>query len=181
MLTCRMLRTLLSAHGSSPSMVTVFIDGFFQEPKDVAELLGIRAIQVRSSETRVAISFSLCTYICMQLIIQWNLWITDAIGTSTITQRCPLHRGLYLQRDHVICRYKLPKQYCNNIIITRGAPIQQGAFPLVTQNLTPLELRYFYTNKSMTMYISLGIKTKHVMLTEGACPRPPSCLFPHVV
>ena len=42
----RMLRGLLSAHGSNVSMVTVFVDGFFQEPVDVAGLFGIRAIQV---------------------------------------------------------------------------------------------------------------------------------------
>lgn len=43
----RMLRRLLSIPGADPSMVTVFVDGFFQEPMDVAKLLGVRAIQVR--------------------------------------------------------------------------------------------------------------------------------------
>ena len=42
----RTLKRLLSVAGADPSMMMVFIDGFFQEPKDVAELLGIRAIQV---------------------------------------------------------------------------------------------------------------------------------------
>ena len=42
-----MLRRLLSAHGANASMVTVFIDGFFQGPVDVAGLFGIRAVQVR--------------------------------------------------------------------------------------------------------------------------------------
>lgn len=42
----RMLCRLLSVPGSNPSMVTVFIDGFFQEPMEVAELFGIRAVQV---------------------------------------------------------------------------------------------------------------------------------------
>ena len=41
-----MLRGLLAAKGANASIVTVYIDGFFQEPKEVAELLGIRAIQV---------------------------------------------------------------------------------------------------------------------------------------
>ena len=40
-----MLRGLLSAHGSNASLVTVFVDGFFQEPVDVAALFGIRAVQ----------------------------------------------------------------------------------------------------------------------------------------
>ena len=40
-----MLRGLLSAHGANASLVTVFVDGFFQEPVDVAGLFGIRAIQ----------------------------------------------------------------------------------------------------------------------------------------
>ncbi|XP_064386754.1 protein O-linked-mannose beta-1,2-N-acetylglucosaminyltransferase 1-like [Halichondria panicea] len=40
----RMIRSLLSAHGSSAAMVTVFIDGFYQEPAEVASLFGIRAI-----------------------------------------------------------------------------------------------------------------------------------------
>ncbi|CAI8010201.1 Protein O-linked-mannose beta-1,2-N-acetylglucosaminyltransferase 1, partial [Geodia barretti] len=41
----RMLRGLLAAKGANASLVTVYIDGFFQEPKEVAELFGIRAIQ----------------------------------------------------------------------------------------------------------------------------------------
>lgn len=43
----RTLRRLLTVPGASPAMITVFIDGYFQEPLDVAELLGIRAVQVR--------------------------------------------------------------------------------------------------------------------------------------
>ncbi len=42
----RMLRRLLSARGANASLVTVFIDGFFQQPVDVAKLFGIRAVQV---------------------------------------------------------------------------------------------------------------------------------------
>ena len=40
-----MIRGLLSAHGANSSLVTVFVNGFFQEPVDVAALFGIRAIQ----------------------------------------------------------------------------------------------------------------------------------------
>lgn len=43
----RMLRRLLAVPGAHPAMITVFIDGFFQEPKEVTELLAIRAVQVR--------------------------------------------------------------------------------------------------------------------------------------
>lgn len=43
----RMLRRLLTTPGASAAMITVFIDGYFQEPMDVTELLGIRAVQVR--------------------------------------------------------------------------------------------------------------------------------------
>jgi beta-1,2-N-acetylglucosaminyltransferase len=32
----RMLRTLLSASGANPDMITVFIDGFYEEPLAVA-------------------------------------------------------------------------------------------------------------------------------------------------
>jgi len=42
----RMLRGLLSVPGSNASLVTVFVDGFFQEPVDVAGLFNIRAVQV---------------------------------------------------------------------------------------------------------------------------------------
>ena len=41
-----MLRRLLSVAGANSSMITVFIDGFFNQPKDVAELFNIRAVQV---------------------------------------------------------------------------------------------------------------------------------------
>ncbi|XP_065175092.1 protein O-linked-mannose beta-1,2-N-acetylglucosaminyltransferase 1-like [Sycon ciliatum] len=40
----RMLRTLLSTSGSDPTMTTVFIDGEYEEPADVARLLGVRAV-----------------------------------------------------------------------------------------------------------------------------------------
>ena len=42
----RMLRRLLSVPGARPDMVTVFIDGFFQEPMEVTGLFGVRAVQV---------------------------------------------------------------------------------------------------------------------------------------
>ena len=42
---CRMLRTLLSANGANPDMITVFIDGFYDEPRAVAELFGLRGVQ----------------------------------------------------------------------------------------------------------------------------------------
>ncbi|PVD23743.1 hypothetical protein C0Q70_17016 [Pomacea canaliculata] len=41
----RMLRTLLSAPGADPKMVTVFIDGYFEEPLAVTQLFGLRGIQ----------------------------------------------------------------------------------------------------------------------------------------
>ncbi|CAH1773117.1 unnamed protein product [Owenia fusiformis] len=41
----RMLRSLLSAHGVNPSMITVYIDGYFEIPLEVAKLFGIRGIQ----------------------------------------------------------------------------------------------------------------------------------------
>ena len=40
-----MLRTLLSANGANPDMITVFIDGFYDEPRAVAELFGLRGVQ----------------------------------------------------------------------------------------------------------------------------------------
>ncbi len=41
----RMLRSLLSARGANPEMVTVFIDGFYAEPLAVAKLFGLRGVQ----------------------------------------------------------------------------------------------------------------------------------------
>ncbi|KPM02381.1 O-linked-mannose beta-1,2-N-acetylglucosaminyltransferase 1-like protein [Sarcoptes scabiei] len=41
----RMLRTLLSARGCNPSMITVFIDGYFEEPLEVTKLFNLRGIQ----------------------------------------------------------------------------------------------------------------------------------------
>jgi beta-1,2-N-acetylglucosaminyltransferase len=41
----RMLRSLLSAHGANPDMITVFIDGYFEEPLEVTKLFGLRGIQ----------------------------------------------------------------------------------------------------------------------------------------
>ena len=39
-----MLKTLLSTPGSNSTLTTVYIDGFFQEPADVAKLFGIRYV-----------------------------------------------------------------------------------------------------------------------------------------
>ena len=41
-----MLQRLLSVPGADPDLVTVFIDGSFQEPVEVTRLLGIRAVSV---------------------------------------------------------------------------------------------------------------------------------------
>ncbi|KAM4611205.1 protein O-linked-mannose beta-1,2-N-acetylglucosaminyltransferase 1-like, partial [Discoglossus pictus] len=41
----RMLRSLLSAQGVTPQMITVFIDGYYEEPMDVVELYGLKGIQ----------------------------------------------------------------------------------------------------------------------------------------
>ncbi|CAG2114436.1 unnamed protein product, partial [Medioppia subpectinata] len=41
----RMLRSLLSSGGCNPSMITVFIDGYFEEPLEVTKLFGLRGIQ----------------------------------------------------------------------------------------------------------------------------------------
>ncbi|XP_038152001.1 protein O-linked-mannose beta-1,2-N-acetylglucosaminyltransferase 1 [Cyprinodon tularosa] len=41
----RMLRSLLSAHGVNPQMITVFIDGYYEEPMDVVELFALKGIQ----------------------------------------------------------------------------------------------------------------------------------------
>nr|XP_033772478.1 protein O-linked-mannose beta-1,2-N-acetylglucosaminyltransferase 1 isoform X1 [Geotrypetes seraphini] len=41
----RMLRSLLSAQGVVPQMITVFIDGYYEEPMDVVELFGLKGIQ----------------------------------------------------------------------------------------------------------------------------------------
>ena len=54
-----MLRGLLSAHGANASLVTVFIDGFFQEPKEVAGLFNIRAVQVGREERSMLVCYSM--------------------------------------------------------------------------------------------------------------------------
>ncbi|XP_061681089.1 protein O-linked-mannose beta-1,2-N-acetylglucosaminyltransferase 1 isoform X2 [Syngnathoides biaculeatus] len=41
----RMLRSLLSAHGVNTQMVTVFIDGYYEEPMDVVALFGLKGVQ----------------------------------------------------------------------------------------------------------------------------------------
>ncbi|XP_014288825.1 protein O-linked-mannose beta-1,2-N-acetylglucosaminyltransferase 1 [Halyomorpha halys] len=41
----RSLRSLLSARGANKDMITVFIDGYFEEPLEVTKLLGLRGIQ----------------------------------------------------------------------------------------------------------------------------------------
>lgn len=50
----RMLRSLLSADGINPEMVTVFIDGFYEEPKLVSQLFNLKAIQHRPEGRRGA-------------------------------------------------------------------------------------------------------------------------------
>ncbi|XP_043941881.1 protein O-linked-mannose beta-1,2-N-acetylglucosaminyltransferase 1 [Protopterus annectens] len=41
----RMLRSLLSAQGVNPQMITVFIDGYYEEPMDVVDLFGLKGVQ----------------------------------------------------------------------------------------------------------------------------------------
>lgn len=41
----RMLKSLRGVQGLDPAMVTVFIDGFFEEPASVARMFGLRVDQ----------------------------------------------------------------------------------------------------------------------------------------
>ncbi|MPC57017.1 Protein O-linked-mannose beta-1,2-N-acetylglucosaminyltransferase 1 [Portunus trituberculatus] len=41
----RCLRSLLAAPGVNPDMITVFIDGYYEEPLAVTKLFGLRGIQ----------------------------------------------------------------------------------------------------------------------------------------
>ena len=53
----RMIRSVLSAQGADPSKITVFIDGYFEEPLAVARLFSIRGIQhtpVSSKNARIS-------------------------------------------------------------------------------------------------------------------------------
>ena len=53
----RMLRSVLAAQGADPSKLTVFIDGYFEEPLAVARLFGIRGIQhtpISSKNARIS-------------------------------------------------------------------------------------------------------------------------------
>ena len=63
-----MIRSLLSARGSAVSMVTVFIDGFYQEPHDVAGLFGIRAIQV-SQPLSVELAWQVNKHAVMYVVV----------------------------------------------------------------------------------------------------------------
>ena len=40
-----MLRSLLTSHGCNASMVTVFIDGYYEEPRQVARLFAVDSVQ----------------------------------------------------------------------------------------------------------------------------------------
>ena len=46
----RMLRSLLSAAGADPDMITVFVDGFYEEPMAVARLFGLRGVQASTTK-----------------------------------------------------------------------------------------------------------------------------------
>lgn len=60
----RMLRGLLTTPGVDPKMVTVYIDGFFDEPAAVAELFKVQAVEhtpVCSKNCRISQVHSTCT------------------------------------------------------------------------------------------------------------------------
>lgn len=53
----RMIRSVLSAQGADATKITVFIDGYFEEPLAVARLFGIRGIQhtpISSKNARIS-------------------------------------------------------------------------------------------------------------------------------
>ena len=66
----RMIRSVLSAQGADPSMITVYIDGFFEEPLGVAHLFGLRGIQhtpVSSKNARIAqVRYEYCP-VCLKM------------------------------------------------------------------------------------------------------------------
>ena len=50
-----MLQQLLATPGANTSSIIVYIDGFFQEPADVAGLFGLTAVKVSTAATKVLI------------------------------------------------------------------------------------------------------------------------------
>ena len=53
----RAIRSILSAHGAKKELITVFIDGFFEEPAAVSRLFNIKVIQhvpISSKNARIS-------------------------------------------------------------------------------------------------------------------------------
>ena len=74
----RMLRGLLTVPGADAKMMTVYIDGFFDEPAAVCKLLNVRAVQhapicsknCRIGQVRLKLPISLLIIkTCLQLIL----------------------------------------------------------------------------------------------------------------
>ena len=53
----RAIRSVLSAHGAKKELITVFIDGFFEEPAAVAKLFDLKVVQhvpISSKNARIS-------------------------------------------------------------------------------------------------------------------------------
>ena len=62
----RMLTSLLAAQGAQPSLVTVFIDGFHDEPLAVTHVLGMRGIQHTPISRENARISQVCCFLIQQ-------------------------------------------------------------------------------------------------------------------
>ena len=78
----RMLKRLLKTPGVNKDQVTVYIDGFFQEPKDVVELFGVSVVehepicsrncrisQVRTIKKKESVPFYIKGSACNHLVL----------------------------------------------------------------------------------------------------------------
>lgn len=90
----RMLRSLLSMPGADASMITVYIDGFFEEPAAVCKLFKVKSVHhtpvcsknCRIGQVSVALSLFIFYHIHPYLQIQYKLvhslhfqtlWVSD--------------------------------------------------------------------------------------------------------
>ena len=80
----RMIRSVLSAQGADPTKMTVFIDGYFEEPLAVSRLFGIRGIQhtpISSKNARI----SQVTFIMPAILLLSGRHLHDALVLVTLS------------------------------------------------------------------------------------------------
>ena len=88
----RAIRSILSAHGAKKELITVFIDGFFEEPAAVSRLFNIKIIQhvpISSKNARISQVWYILSLVELVHFCWLTCWVVISKTLTSFRFSCP--------------------------------------------------------------------------------------------